>query len=406
MKRWIFLALLALPLHAQTAVTVWLSSQQNGGGDSFPASRPNATTDFANGSGYGLSVDRMFGTRFSGELAIFRTSSDGTLRDNGVAFVSLGDVELTPITAMLQAHFRPIGPLDVYVGGGGAYVMTGDLDSADLREDGLAPLQLEEETTFVIGGGATWSFTDRIGATLEARYLPLTLHAKAGGASADADIDPLIISAGLRIRFSTRKAHTMTTIEHADRFLVARLLRGDEEAFAEFFDRNFALLYRFALPRVADEDAAEEVVQTTLCRAVRKLSSYRGEAALLTWLTTICRHEISTYFEKRSKVPPMLDLSDDLPEIRAALESLGAESTLQRREIARLVQVVLDRLPNRYGDALEWKYIDGLTVAEMAERLALTPKAAESLLTRARAAFRDAFTAAYGSGWNGAEVSS
>lgn len=194
------------------------------------------------------------------------------------------------------------------------------------------------------------------------------------------------------------------TIEHADRFLVARLLRGDEDAFAEFFDRNFAALYRFALPRTGDEDAAEEVVQTTLCRAVRKLASYRGEAALLTWLTTICRREIATYFEQRQKVPPMVDLTDDIPEIRAALESLGAESTLQRREVARIVQVVLDRLPGRYGDALEWKYIDGLSVIEIAERLALAPKAAESLLTRARAAFREAFTALYGSGWNGVEV--
>jgi RNA polymerase sigma-70 factor, ECF subfamily len=192
--------------------------------------------------------------------------------------------------------------------------------------------------------------------------------------------------------------------EHADRFLVARLLRGDEEAFAELFDRNFGPLYRFALPRVADEDAAEEVVQTTLCRAVRKLAGYRGEAALLTWLTTICRHEIATYFERRKKAPPMIDLSDDLPEIRAALESLGAEETVQRREVARLVHVVLDRLPGRYGDALEWKYLDGLTVAEIAERLTLAPKAAESLLTRARVAFRDAFRAAYGSGWNGVEV--
>jgi RNA polymerase sigma-70 factor (ECF subfamily) len=198
----------------------------------------------------------------------------------------------------------------------------------------------------------------------------------------------------------------MSNVEHADRFLVARLLRGDEEAFTEFFDRNFGPLYRFALPRVADEDAAEEVVQTTLCRAVRKLASYRGEAALLTWLTTICRREIATYFEQRKKAPPMIDLSDDLPEIRAALESLGSEATVRRREVARIVHVVLDCLPDRYGDALEWKYIDGLTVAEIAERLALAPKAAESLLTRARAAFRDAFRAAYGNGWNGVEAES
>jgi RNA polymerase sigma-70 factor, ECF subfamily len=185
---------------------------------------------------------------------------------------------------------------------------------------------------------------------------------------------------------------------HSDRFLVARLLRGDEQAFTDFFDASFAPLFRFALPRLdADEDAAEELVQTTLVRAVRKLSTYRGEAALLTWLTTICRREIATYYEQRKKVPPMLGLAEDLPEIRAALESLGGdENLLQRRETARLVQVVLDQLPFRYGDALEWKYLDGLSVAEIAGRLGLTPKAAESTLTRARNAFRDAFSAAYG----------
>ena len=188
------------------------------------------------------------------------------------------------------------------------------------------------------------------------------------------------------------------TSDHPDRFLVARLLRGDEDAFTDFFDASFAPLFRFALPRLdGDEDAAEEIVQTTLMRAVRKLSTYRGEAALLTWLTTICRRELATYYEQRKKVPPMLGLAEDLPEIRAALESLGGdENLLQRRETARLVQAVLDQLPFRYGDALEWKYIDGLSVAEIAARLGVTPKAAESTLTRARGAFRDVFTAAYG----------
>ena len=192
------------------------------------------------------------------------------------------------------------------------------------------------------------------------------------------------------------------TAEHADRFLVARLLRGDEDAFAEFFEASFAPLYRFALPRVGgDAGLAEELVQTTLVRAVRKLATYRGEAALLTWLTTICRREIATHFEKQKKVPPMIDLSEELPEVRAALDSIGAaENDVRRREVARLVQVVLDRLPSRYGDALEWKYIDGLTVIEIAGRLGVAPKAAESVLTRARNAFRDAFQTAYGGNWS------
>lgn len=202
MKRWMLLAvLLAAPLHAQTAVTIWLSSQQNNGGDSFAASQPNATTEFDDGNGYGASISRMFGARVSGELSIFRTTSGGTLRSNNTTLVNLGDIELTPIMAMARYHFRPDAPLDVYVGAGAAYVMTEDLDSADLRADGLAPLELDEETALVFGGGITWSFSDRLGATLDARVLPLTLHAHANGVSADAGIDPLIVSAGLRIRF-------------------------------------------------------------------------------------------------------------------------------------------------------------------------------------------------------------
>ncbi|HYU25878.1 MAG TPA: sigma factor-like helix-turn-helix DNA-binding protein, partial [Thermoanaerobaculia bacterium] len=54
--------------------------------------------------------------------------------------------------------------------------------------------------------------------------------------------------------------------------------------------------------------------------------------------------------------------------------------------------VALDRLPRHYGDVLEWKYIEGAAVNEIAVRLGTTAKAAESLLTRARSAFREAFT--------------
>jgi RNA polymerase sigma-70 factor (ECF subfamily) len=90
--------------------------------------------------------------------------------------------------------------------------------------------------------------------------------------------------------------------EHPDRFLVARLVRGDEAAFGEFFEAHFAPLFRFAMPRVAnDAQVAEDVVQAALCRAVRKLMSYRGEAALLTWLCTFCRHEISALRESQPR---------------------------------------------------------------------------------------------------------
>jgi RNA polymerase sigma-70 factor (ECF subfamily) len=178
----------------------------------------------------------------------------------------------------------------------------------------------------------------------------------------------------------------------SDREMVSRMLAGDEGVFAAFFEDHFARLFRFALPRVGfDADAAEEVVQSTLCRAITRLRSYRGEAALFTWLCTFCRHEISAHFRHR-------------PLIRAALDSLAAsleqdpENRLYRQEIARLVQVTLDSLPASYGDALEWKYIQGKSVEEIAARLEIGLKAAESVLTRAREAFREAFSIFVGTG--------
>jgi RNA polymerase sigma-70 factor (ECF subfamily) len=176
------------------------------------------------------------------------------------------------------------------------------------------------------------------------------------------------------------------------------MLAGDDRAFTEFFDGFFPGLFRFAVARMGrDEDAAEEVVQATLAAAIAKLGTFRGEAALFTWLCTFCRHEISAFYRRTGRDHAAVALAEDDPEVSAALESLsavsdaGPEAALRRDETARLVHVLLDRLPPRYAAALEWKYIDGLSVNEIAARLELTSKAAESMLTRAREAFREGF---------------
>ncbi|MGD9902556.1 MAG: RNA polymerase sigma factor [Vicinamibacterales bacterium] len=183
--------------------------------------------------------------------------------------------------------------------------------------------------------------------------------------------------------------------ELTDRALVRRLLAGDERAFDEFFADYFPRLFRFALARLRDEDAAEEVVQAALVQAVRKLHTWRGEASLFTWLCTICRREAAAWAERAARrvhVP----FGDDDPEVRGALESLaraadGPEASLARGDLARLVQLALDQLPPRYSRVLAWKYLDELTMQDIATRLDATPKAVESLLTRAREAFREGF---------------
>ena len=187
-----------------------------------------------------------------------------------------------------------------------------------------------------------------------------------------------------------------------ERELVRRMLGGDEGAFDEFFADYFPRLFRFAVLRLRDPDAAEDIVQTSLIAAVRHLGSWRGEASLFTWLCTICRREIAAW-QKRTSRRVIVSIGDDDPSLRAALDSIGAaadapDAGLARAETGRIVQLALDHLPPRYSRALEWKYLEDMSVDDIAGRLQCTPKAAESLLTRARDAFRDAFTAIQAAG--------
>jgi len=187
-----------------------------------------------------------------------------------------------------------------------------------------------------------------------------------------------------------------------DQRLVVRLLDGEEAAFQELFDGHFPSLYRFALRRVAgDHGMAEDAVQSTLLRAVEKLETYRGEAPLLSWLYTICRREAYALLRRGGRGHEST-LAEDSPEVRAVIDSLpaslasGPEAKLLDRDLKRLVEATLDALPPHYGDALDWKYLEGASVREIADRLGIGPKAAESLLTRARGAFRQVFSAMAG----------
>lgn len=181
----------------------------------------------------------------------------------------------------------------------------------------------------------------------------------------------------------------------SDRALARGLMMGDERVFDRFFNEYFPRLYRFALTRMAsDVDAVNDIVQTTLFNGIKAMASYRGEASLFTWLCQICRNEVNGYYRRLARSAPVVPQDDDA--IRPILESLEGDlaSDPDRQyevtQTKRLVQEVLDCLPVNYGNALEWKYIEGFSVTEIASRLQVTELAAQSLLSRARSAFREA----------------
>jgi RNA polymerase sigma-70 factor (ECF subfamily) len=176
------------------------------------------------------------------------------------------------------------------------------------------------------------------------------------------------------------------------------MIAGDESAFEKFSDEYIPALYRFAIRRLqGDRELAPDIVQSTVCRALEKLTSFRGEAALMTWLCAVCSNEIAGHFRRGAWRSKEVDFQQHEDLLGASLaESSGSrldgpERATLCREVAECVHDVLDALPPHYGKVLEWKYLEDLSVKEIARRLDLTPKAAESLLTRARQAFRDGY---------------
>ena len=79
-----------------------------------------------------------------------------------------------------------------------------------------------------------------------------------------------------------------------------------------------------------------------------------------------------------------------------SLEPLAADdpgNALEKSQLAITVRLAMASLPGHYADVLEWRYLLGHSVPEIAEKLNKSYKATESLLSRSREVFRDAFLA-------------
>ncbi len=179
---------------------------------------------------------------------------------------------------------------------------------------------------------------------------------------------------------------------HEDLSLARRVISGDEAAFEQLFEANTQRLFAYAMSQVGnDRELARELVQATFCKAVEKLHTYRGEAPLASWLRAVCRFEISAYRRREGRF--VGESAEDVLERRSGDDAFSVElddpaADLERRDRSQRVRRSLAELPDHYRQVLQWKYTDRLAVKEISQRLQSGAKAVESLLTRARLAFR------------------
>jgi outer membrane protein len=185
-----------------TGNVVWLDP--TGGGEFEDLADP-AEIDFDASVGYGLAANVFFSDRLSAEFAISRVKPDTTVRRRSVGGNAIGaDAELMPVTAVLQWHFAPNGFIDPYIGGGAAYVLFDDVENNGLGN--LDRVDVEDDVGFAVNAGIGIKLGGRLGLVVDAKYIPLEANATAvtiTGPESEGrvDISPIIISAGLSLRF-------------------------------------------------------------------------------------------------------------------------------------------------------------------------------------------------------------
>jgi RNA polymerase sigma-70 factor (ECF subfamily) len=179
--------------------------------------------------------------------------------------------------------------------------------------------------------------------------------------------------------------------ERGDAWLAEGLCRGEPAAWAELCEIYGTALYRFVFHRSGGDTAlAEDIRQETLLAAADAIHAYRGEAPLFGWLCAIARHKLADEFRRRNRLTGGISTPDSRPgkpsvpaDPRGSPEDLLAEGELR----AAAVEAVWG-LPESQREILLLRYVEEASVQSIASQRGLSYKAAESLLSRARASLR------------------
>jgi RNA polymerase sigma factor (sigma-70 family) len=175
-------------------------------------------------------------------------------------------------------------------------------------------------------------------------------------------------------------------LHNADVALLSRVVAGDAAAVRALLDDAGDVLYGFVFARVGgDGPTAEDIVQETFLEAVRSAHTFRGDAALRTWLCTIARRRLARHYEAERRhelAQSGLRLVEDEPSD----EAVGID---QRDEVVR----ALGALSALHRQVLVLKYLDDRSVEDIAAELGRSRVQVQSLLQRARTGLRRAMEA-------------
>jgi RNA polymerase sigma-70 factor (ECF subfamily) len=173
-----------------------------------------------------------------------------------------------------------------------------------------------------------------------------------------------------------------------DKQLVKGILSGSDQAVSFFYRKFKPGLLAFVQKKVEPE-LAEELVQDIFLSAIDSIESFKARSSLKSWLLGIARHEIADFYRKKKIKEIVFSKFPFLKKLMT--EALSPQTALEEKELKFKILRTFSRLSEGYSQILRLKYYEGFSVGEMAEKLGISYKTAESRLFRARIAFQKEF---------------
>jgi RNA polymerase sigma-70 factor, ECF subfamily len=176
----------------------------------------------------------------------------------------------------------------------------------------------------------------------------------------------------------------------SDRELASRVGARDVAALRLITRRNNQRLYRAAWSILKDRSEAQEAVQDGYMKAFDAIETFEGRSSLSTWLTRIVVNEALAR-RRSAKRRSRLLRQESIPVIEEYREklmggsvTLSPETLLMQRQIGKLLELAIARLPDTFRPVFVLREIEGLNVEDTAEALQIPKETVKTRLFRAR----------------------
>jgi RNA polymerase sigma-70 factor, ECF subfamily len=172
----------------------------------------------------------------------------------------------------------------------------------------------------------------------------------------------------------------------SDAAVIQRVLDGDVDAFAVLVDRYQNEFAGYAKYMTGSLDDAADIIQESLVRAYKSLRRCRDRAKFKGWLFRIVSNQCKSHLARRKRRrTESLSQAEDVQ----AQEDPGSDA--EGADMRRRVHAALQDLPTDQREALVLKYVQALSLPEMAELLKTSVAALKMRLLRGRSALREKF---------------